>query len=172
MYLVFISSSSLCRRSSFSSSSDSSEGFWNKKIKEHLIKIDFLSCFSVRKVWGQGTTSNPKGCFITMWWRQSGQVNPVLFCPLYFLLVHINTSPCGGATCYKSTVHFCFLNLLPTQTPNVLKVIFLLVSREPFGTKYKINVNKAVSQTESDFLLSYLFTWQPILLQQILFQVT
>lgn len=44
------------------------------------------------------------------------------------------------------------------------------LSREPFGTKSKINVNKD-SETESDFLLSHLFTRQPILLQQILFQV-
>lgn len=55
-----------------------------------------------------------------MWWRQSGQVNLVLFCPLYFLLVHINTYPCGGATCYKSTVQFRFLSHIPTQAPYVL----------------------------------------------------
>lgn len=134
IYLIFTSSSSLWRRSSLSSSSDTSEGFW-KTNKWALSRALFkLSSSVVRlcKVWGQGTTSNPKGCSIPMWWRQSGQVNTVLFCPLYFLLVHINTSPRGGATCYKSTVHFYFLNLRPTQTPNVLDVIFglLLVSRK------------------------------------------
>lgn len=146
-----------------------------------VCSFEFLSNLSVWKVWGQGTTSNPKGCSIPMWWRQSGQVNTVLFCPLYFLLVHINTSPCGGATCYKSTAHFCFLNLLPTLTPDVLDIIFcfLLVRRETiltsqvcFGTMHKININKAVRETERDFVLSYLFTWQPIVFQQILFQIT
>lgn len=118
-------------------------------------KILFYSssvvCLSVCEAWGQGTTSNPKGCSIPMWWRQSGQVNTALFCPLYFLLVHINRSPRGGATCSKSTVHFYFLNVLPTPTPNVLDIIFrfLLVSRETTLTSqvffwHQININKSV----------------------------
>lgn len=129
VYLIFTSSSSLCRRSSFSSSSDTSEGFWNKNKGKLSCALYFVlhSTLPQLFVWvlvaGAGDHLHPRGCYIPMWRRQSGQVNPVLFCPLYFLLFHINTSPCGGATCYKSTVHFYFLYLLPTQTPKALDVI-------------------------------------------------
>lgn len=131
----------------------------------------------VSRVWRQGTTSNPKGCSIPMWWRQSGQVNTVLFCPLYFLLVHINNSPCGGATCYKSSSHVYFLNVLLTLSPNVLDVMSCLQAGEPsWHTLWFLVPNINTKQTRSNIqrVLAdcYLFSWQPILLQQILFQIT
>lgn len=84
-YLALISSSSLCSRSSFNSSSDASEGFCNRRGFGFDKRELFV--FPVCKVWWQGTTSIPRGCCMPMWRRQSGQVNRVVFfCPPCFLL--------------------------------------------------------------------------------------